>query len=459
MKKKLSEKKVFCEKWLWIDLPDLVAEKQQLTEEGRDISSVRVRLNTLIRKSSEELAAVNIQQRAAALLDETIGLPMRRDYKFNEPSDLAGINSLRPRGQRRFNNTLSRKALFDHVHGAWIGRCAGCLLGKPVEGTRTETLWPFLKASGQWPLRNYIRFDLHKKKYKEFESFMTSWRRRMDKIDHMPIDDDTNYTVTGLLILERKGIKFTSADVAHFWLQNLPLTATCTAERVAYRNFAMGINPPESATFRNPYREWIGAQIRADAYGYVALGNPQLAAELAWRDACISHVKNGIYGAMWVAAMIAAAPFAATIEDLIRIGLAQIPANSRLHRNITEIIAAYHGGMSYDDACTQIHRKWNEGNAHDWCHTNSNAAIVALALLYGEENFTQSLGMSVQACFDTDCNGATVGSVLGMRLGAKQIPASWSDRLNDTLRTSLDGNHTVKISDMARRTVALLSSR
>jgi hypothetical protein len=50
---------------------------------------------------------------------------------------------------------------------------------------------------------------------------------------------------------------------------------------VAYRNFVQAIEPPESAVFRNPCREWIGAQIRADFYRYAALGRPEFAVELA----------------------------------------------------------------------------------------------------------------------------------------------------------------------------------
>jgi ADP-ribosylglycohydrolase len=343
--------------------------------------------------------------------------------------------------------------LLDRVTGAWLGRCVGCLLGKPCEGVRTDDLWPFLKLTRQWPVRDYIRFGVRGKARKQYPHLMR--RAWCDDIDHMPIDDDTNYTTTGYLLVKRYGADFTPADVAQFWLGNLPLLATCTAERVAYRNLALQIQPPASASYRNPFREWIGAQIRADAFGYVNMGNPERAAEFAWRDASISHIKNGIYGEMFIAAMIAAAPYCDEPAVLIHIGLSEIPKTSRLHRDIAEVCDWYREGLSYDEAVERVHLKWDEHNGHDWCHTNSNAAICAVALLWGNGDFGTSICRAVQPCFDTDCNGATVGSIMGMMLGAKALPAKWTSRLNNTLKTSLRGHDTVEITEIAQRTFQL----
>lgn len=152
----------------------------------------------------------------------------------------------------------------------------------------------------------------------------------INNVEHMVEDDDTNYTIIGLKILEEYGLNFTPEDVAESWMANLPILHTCTAERVAYQNLVNLIMPPESASFRNPYREWIGAQIRADFFGYITPGYPELGAELAWRDASISHLKNGIYGEMWVAAMLSAAAVTDDIAEIINIGLSEIPQNSRL---------------------------------------------------------------------------------------------------------------------------------
>ena len=222
---------------------------------------------------------------------------------------------------------------------------------------------------------------------------------------------------------------------------------------MAYCNFVKGYEPPESAVYKNPFREWIGAQIRGDYFGYINPGNPEKAAEMAWRDASISHVKNGIYGEMFVSAMIAVAAATDNIEDIIKGGLAQIPHTSRLYEEITSVLEDYKKGVSQKQAFETIHKKYDEYTGHGWCHTISNAMIVAAALLYGKGDYGKSICMAVETGFDTDCNGATVGSVLGMANGIDSIPEYWKKPINDTLHTSIFGVGTVKISDMAKKTL------
>lgn len=80
--------------------------------------------------------------------------------------------------------------------------------------------------------------------------------------------------------------------------------------------------------------------------------------------------------------------------------------------------------------------------------------IVCLGLLYGRKDFEKTVGIAVSAGFDTDCNGATAGSIVGMTLGADALPEKWIKPLNDQLKSGVDGFGLVKISDMAKRTAA-----
>ncbi|RMD83515.1 MAG: ADP-ribosylglycohydrolase family protein [Lentisphaerae bacterium] len=212
---------------------------------------------------------------------------------------------------------------------------------------------------------------------------------------------------------------------------------------------------------RNPYREWIGAQIRGDFFGYAAAGNPLLAAELAWRDARLSHVKNGIYGEMWVAGMLAYAAVAPTPEMLpvIQAGLACIPPESRLSRSIRKMIERYQAGHSWQQVAAAIHQEWDENKRHHWCHTISNAEIVTLALLWGENDAVRTLALAVYPAFDTDCNGATAGSVFGMLHGKNAFPRYLSEPLRDTIYSGVAGYHKVAIGDMVEQTLALIRQR
>jgi ADP-ribosylglycohydrolase len=205
--------------------------------------------------------------------------------------------------------------------------------------------------------------------------------------------------------------------------------------------------------YQNAYREWIGAQIRGDYFGYINPGNPQLAAEMAWRDGCISHVKNGIYGEMFIAAMLAVAAVNDNIRDILLGGLAQIPHTSRLYEAVMQVLTGFENGISQDDCFRAIHKQFDEHTSHGWCHTIPNAMIVAATLLYGGGDYSKSICMAVQAAFDTDCNAATVGSILGMAYGSGIIDEYWRKPIGGTIHTSIFGVGTVKITDRVKMTL------
>ena len=138
---------------------------------------------------------------------------------------------------------------------------------------------------------------------------------------------------------------------------------------------------------------------------------------------------------------------------VIQTGLAYIPANCRLRADVDEILALYAAGADADAAMAHIHSRYDEFSAHGWCMTNPNTMIVVMALLWGGRDFGKTLCLAVQPGFDTDCNGATAGSILGMLNAA--VPAEWLAPFAGNVITSIEGFHHVHTSDMAARTLAL----
>ncbi len=426
---------------------NLSTEYTQSVEEGLDIDIYKD-----VFLSTARLPKGDIKKRLGDVLFEAVvSAPQKEGYRYIEPSSLEQIKSMRKRTE--LTGKCDAEGLYDKIYGAWMGRICGCMLGKTVEGMRTNELIPFLKETDNYPMRRYIyRSDVTTEIINKYK-YALSRRPYADEIDGMPVDDDTNYTVLAQVIVGRYGREFTPFDVSRAWLKYQSKDAYCTAERIAYCNFIKGYAPPQSAVYQNPYREWIGAQIRGDYFGYINPGDPETAAEMAWRDASISHVKNGIYGEMWVAAMLAVAATTDDIHQIILGGLGEIPCTSRLYEEVMTVVDGFSSGVTQEDCFAKIHQKYDEYTVHGWCHTISNAMIVTAALLYGGGDFGKSICMAVETGFDTDCNGATVGSVLGMANGIKSIPAYWTAPIKDTLHTSIFKVGTVKVSDCVRKTM------
>lgn len=401
---------------------------------------------------------VRKREMAQKLWEKWEKLPVNAEVSGQEPNGLEEICRLRPKYDLP-EQVEDMGISYDRVYGAWLGRCAGCLLGQPMEGWKRERIEGLLGKTGNLPVKGYVSSDLSveiRKRYgveddrKVYGGSKINW---INNTDGMPEDDDINYTILALKLMEEKGFEFTSYDVGLCWLGSLPILHVCTAERVAYLNMINGLCPPESAKAQNAYREYIGAQIRADFFGYVCPGNPQKAGELAYRDAVVSHRKNGIYGEMFVAAMVAAAAAENDLKKVITTGLSQIPANCRLAKRIWEVIRWHQERVDALSALDRIHKQYDEDFGYDWCHVIPNAMIVCIGLLYGDKDFSKTMDLCLRAAFDTDCNCATAGSVLGMMLGAEKLPAEWTGPLKDKVRSGVDGIGQARISELAQRTL------
>ncbi|WP_218001528.1 ADP-ribosylglycohydrolase family protein [Nocardia niigatensis] len=387
------------------------------------------------------------------LLDRVERAPRLPDWPYTEWVD-APWSANRPDSDQDSRPELGEAELLDRVHGGWLGRCIGCTLGKPLENGFVWTparIRGYLESNGAYPLRDYVPFaDPLPPEYNGRRSWRTA---TLGRIDGCPRDDDVDYPILGLHLLEQRGESFTPDDVADLWLERLPFLQTYTAERVAYRNLIDGFAPPDTATYRNPYREWIGALIRADIHGYTHPGRPHRAAAAAARDSSISHVGNGLWAAMWSGALIAAAFTAPGPAEALTVAHTVIPARSRLALALAEVADDRQRGLSWDAAVTAIHTR----HAHyNWVHAIGNACLIAAGLLWGEGDFTHTVALTVQAGWDTGSNGATAGSVAGILTGATAIPAHWTDPFHDIVHSSVAGYDHTRISDLARRTVSLV---
>ena len=158
----------------------------------------------------------------------------------------------------------------DRIKGALIGRFSGCLLGVPVEGYSIEKMEKLAKEGDTpFPPTEYW----HKVDREDWIQYGVDKRGDyiLSKINAVFVDDDITYTVLNLELLEKYGVKYTIDDVAKLWLEKVPYA--CTAEEVVLANLKKDMKP-EMVANDNPFVEWIGAAIRADAFGYVFAGRP-----------------------------------------------------------------------------------------------------------------------------------------------------------------------------------------
>ena len=426
-----------------LDLRDLVPdEAEQLATSGYPVGDLRA--------LAQAAADAGDLEALAAIERNLSGLERDEDWPYVEPTDEQEIRD----GLRDILPVpIDPRRLPDRIRGAWLGRAVGNTLGKPVEGLARAEVEAYLRAAGQWPQTGYLPLlaPLPSGVPRLHPSAPIATAGRFTDV---PRDDDLDWTILNLWLLERHGSALTTEEVLAGWLDRIPFTQTYTAERAAYRNAIGGIRPPATATVRNPYSEWIGALIRGDVFGYVHPGDPGTAARQALVDARLSHTANGLYGELWAAALVALALAADDVATALRRSIDVVPPRSRLAEVLREVTRLREGGATHVQALDWVDAALGQ---YSWVHTLNNAGLIAIALLWGG-TFMEATAIAIQGGRDTDSTTATVGSVYGAVHGAAAIPETLVGTTHVHVRSAIRDFDRVTIDELTERTLRLVGA-
>lgn len=308
----------------------------------------------------------------------------------------------------------------EKIHAGWLAQLIGGAMGTMVEGYTHENLE---KAFGD--VTGYIR-------------------------EPNTYNDDITFELAFLDAFSERGYEVTSQDIALSWVGLIP--CGWSAEEMALRNIKNGIFPPESGTYRNPFNEWIGAQMRGGICGMVAPGNPYMAARLAWRDGEVSHANNGILGEVFNAIMTSLAFIKEDVGEIVKVAMEMIPKDSEYYSVISFAYDCCFRYERWQDALEACEKKYHRYN---WIHAYPNACCEIIALIYGKGDFRETLHIITMCGIDVDCNAGMIMPILAIQQGISAIPKEFIHPAFAELVTYMRGDfQKISMDELVQKTVS-----
>lgn len=393
---------------------------QDWANQGYDVSAAEPLLPEGLRLEAEnrmeELRVVSA--RIMKALKEAPKIPDHPYHRYEHPAGWEDVKAAMPAAAGYKPLSGWKEGYTERIYQGWLGQIAGGSFGTAIEGYTGRRI---REVYGE--VRGYI-------------------------IPPETTNDDVVYELLLLDVFERMGREITSDALGDEWVKKLPYGVS--AEGVALRNLNLGIYPPESGTFLNPYCDWIGAQMRGMVCGMLAPGDPMEAARLAHIDAVVSHARNGIYGEIYAAVITSLAFVMEDPRAIVLEGARYIPAKSEYAAKLAFCFEVLQQNSDPETAWKKLDKHFERYN---WIHAYPNLAADLLALWYGKGDFTETMALLAIAGYDVDCNGGLVGNVLGV---VRDVPPAWAEPLGDLLETYIKGKERLSIRAIAEQTTRLV---
>lgn len=304
-------------------------------------------------------------------------------------------------------------------YAAWLGKVIGIRLGAPVENktaAEIRSLYPVIDGY----LVDYGCFAA------DDDSNGPLFYVRALEDARQPLDRSVGEAL----------LSYISEYSGFFWWGGVGIST----EHTAYENLKNGLLPPQSGSAAqngSELSEQIGGQIFSDCWGYVASGNPTLAADMAAAAASVTHDGLGIEGARFIAAAVAAAFTEKSIAAVIDRAMLELNPDLAYAKMLRDIIGFCHTCPDEPDRCLKyIEDNYGYDRFGGVCHIIPNSALIIMALCYGGGEFEKTICLLCSCGWDTDCNCGNAGSILGALCGLSGIPQKWITPINDLLIAS-----------------------
>jgi hypothetical protein len=300
------------------------------------------------------------------------------------------------------------RMLKDKIAGGWAGQMIGVSYGAPTEFRYRNQIIP--------------------------EDKLPVWKD--DLVKNALNQDDLYVDMTFAKVLDEKGLNATTEDFGTMFKD--ARYALWHANLAARRALKRGVPATLSGTPKyNAHANDIDFQIEADFVGLMTPGMPRLSNDICYRAGRVMNYGDGIYGGMFVSAMYSAAFFESDPVKLVEAGLAAIPAKSPYGMLVADLLK-WHKQYPTDwiKVWNLTEEKWNkrepcpDGALRPFnIDAKLNGAYIALGLLYGKGDFTETLKISTRCGQDSDCNPASALGVLGVVIGLEEIPEKYKEHI------------------------------
>ncbi len=299
---------------------------------------------------------------------------------------------------------LNKARLQDKIEACWLGKNIGGTLGAPIEGIRSISNITGFHTDGIMP------------------------------------NDDLDLQLIWLRAVDELGIEGINAQsLSEYWISYVG--PWWSEYGIGKRNLQQGILPPMCGeAFNEIWKHSNGAWIRTEIWACLFPAMPEHAVRFAFEDACVDHgLSEGTWAALFVAAIESAAFIIDDIDILIQIGLSKIPADCHVAHSVNIAREGYKKGLTWQETRNKL---VEDSQEIGWFQAPCNIGFLVVGLLYGEGDFRKTVLTAINCGDDTDCTGATAGSILGIAYGTGHIPEEWRKFVGDEIKTiCITGGH------------------